>query len=129
MTGTYWNSTGTYQATLDKLWTLIPMYGDVLAQGCRLEKLRRAMLVYRDLHNNGLWNRFREVRTVLGVTPKHFGVHYRHQNGGLDCPEFLAAIESRVDQIVLEAADEQAIVIVELSAHQRMARFAASKKK
>ena len=60
----------------------------------------------------------------LSGHPRHFGVCYQDGGGGLDCPEFLAAFESRFVQIVLDAADEQAIDVVELSAHQRVARAA-----
>ncbi len=122
MTKTYWTHTGKYQTTMDKLWALIPVYGDVKDKGKQLEKYRQAMRVYYDLHNNGLTNRFAQVRTVLGVTPKHFGVRQQDRSGGLDCPQFLSAVESRIDQIVLDTAEEQAIDVVELSAHQRIER-------
>ena len=78
--------------------------------------------MYYDLYNNGLCNRFAEVRTVIGVTPRHFGVHYQDQTAGWFCPEFLIAVESRFDEILLDAADEQNIEVVELSAHQRVER-------
>ena len=123
----YWARSGTYQITEEKLWSLIPTYGPVTEKGKRLEKFRRATQVYRDLYNNGLWNRFAEVRTVLGITPKHFGVHYRDRSGGLRVPAFLAAVERRMDQLVLDAAEEQGIDVVELSGHQRIERIGRSK--
>lgn len=112
---------------MERLQKLISVQGKVGPQAPRLRKLQQAIWVYYDLNNNGLINRFREVRTVIGVTPKHFGVHYRHRDGGLYRPDFLIAIERRMDEIVLEAADEQGVVIVEFSAHQRLARFAQAR--
>lgn len=125
MANVYWARTGKYQVTMDKLWKLIPMYGDVKKKGRKLEKYRQSMKVYYDLYNNGLFNRFGQVRTVLGITPKHFGVR-NDWSGGLECQEFLEAIESRIDQMVLDAAYEQAIDVMELSAHQRLARAKCS---
>lgn len=59
---------------------------------------------------------------MIGITPKHFGVRHQDRSGGLRCPTFLAAVEARIDQMVLDAAEEQAIDVVELSAHQRIER-------
>lgn len=123
MTKTYWARSGTYQITLGKLWPLIPVYGGVADKGKSLEKFRQAAQVYYDLYNNGLCNRFAEVRTVLGITPKHFGVHYRDRSGGLGVSAFLAAIECRMDQMLLDAAEEQGIDVVELSGHERIERI------
>ncbi|WP_127904294.1 hypothetical protein [Solirhodobacter olei] len=123
MKKTYWARSGTYQITFGKFWSLIPTYGAVAEKGKRLEKFRQATQVYRDLYNNGFCNRFAEVQTVLGITPKHFGVHYRDQSGGLHVPAFLAVVERSMDQFLRDAAEEQGIDIVELSEHQRIERI------
>ena len=118
----YWLNTGQYMQTYSALRALIPPQGDVKDRGRRLERFRRAGNVYYDLHTNGLCNRFGEVRTVLGITPRHYGIT-PHRGIHFDARDekFLAAVEARMDEVILAAAQEQGIDVVELSAQERMA--------
>ncbi|SFQ12148.1 hypothetical protein SAMN04488047_13715 [Tranquillimonas alkanivorans] len=102
----YWNGSGRYQVAVDRLSALIPRYGDVKEKGAKLERFRRAVNVYYDLNNNGLCNRFGEVRTVFKITPRHFGVT---PHGDVFDPKFLDAIEEAMDAFALDAAREQGI--------------------
>lgn len=118
--GFYWDGTGSYQSVIAKLEDIV---GDPLRTHRAFEKLRRAKFVYYDLYNNGLTNRFSEVRSVLGVTPRHYGVtvtRLRTQPNGFE--DFYQAVEKRMDQIVLAAADTAKLMVDELSAHERMER-------
>lgn len=114
----YWSGDGRYQETQDKLWALIPEMGEVRHKGRKLEQYRRAVGVYRDLYVNGLFNRFGEVRTILGVTPLHFGI--RPTTLDLFREDFLEAVEAAMDNVILDAATEQGLRVVELSAHENM---------
>lgn len=118
----YWTGTGRYQSVVDKLKKLAV---DSNKKGRALKKFRWANCVYYDLHNNGLFNRFAEVRKVFGVTPLHFGVTNTWSGvEPLKSPEFLEAVERQMDQIILAAANEARFFIDELSADQNMARAA-----
>lgn len=118
--GCYWDQTGTYQSVVEEL---VGLTNDPMRTHRSFNKLRRANCVYYDLYNNGLRNRFSEVRTVLGVTPLHFGVTYlRFLVHPREFGEFYQAVESSMDQIVLAAADQAQLLIDELSAHKNMER-------
>lgn len=118
----YFDGTGRYQTTIKAIEALIPASGDVKDKGKAIERYRRAFNVYYDLHNNGLCNRFGEVRTAIGVTPRHYGIANYRQIYQSEHPDFVSAVETRIDELILEAALEQGIDMVELSAHERLER-------
>lgn len=125
--GCYWDQTGTYQSVVEEL---VSLTDDPMRTHRSFNKLRRANCVYYDLYNNGLCNRFSEVRTVLGVTPLHFGVTYsRLLVHPREFGEFYQAVERSMDQIVLAAADQAQLLIAELSAHKNMERVLRWKKR
>lgn len=103
MTNRYWNSTGTHQSAICLLQKEIPVEGPVSKGRPALEKLRRAINVYYDLYNNGLYNRARQFRGVFGFSA---GVHrYKDRFG-----EYLyARVEEKMDEYVQAAALEAGI--------------------
>ncbi len=109
----YWNSAGKYQRFADELERLIPEEGgvDQPQKNRKLEKFRRASNCYYDLYNNGLGNRFGEMRSVMGIAPSNYKLI-----GGLSrryfhkfTPLFYEHVEAAMNEIVVAAAIEQGI--------------------
>lgn len=119
----YWNNTGRYSTTAIQLQKLIPSTGAVCEpeRNKALEKLRKATNVYYDYNNNALANRAGEVRKLFGFSALAMA---RQRDGELFHHDIQAAFEAGMDAAILSAADEQGIDVVELPAHQRLARRA-----
>lgn len=109
MENTYWNYKGTHQDVIEELNALVPTSGSVPSprKNKALEKFRRASNCYYDLYNNGLWNRAAEFRREFGIPSSHYkyfdGINWRFTK------EMHELVERKMDEIVLAAADEQAI--------------------
>ena len=109
----YWNSKGKYQQFVDELNLLIPDEGPVNQprKNRALEKFRRSSNCYYDLYNNGLGNRFGEMRTVMGIAPNNYRLSTvtsrRHCNEFT--PLLFEHVEARMNEIVVSAAIEQCV--------------------
>jgi len=120
--GFYWYGKGTYQSAIDSLNDVFQEPFEPLPE---FERFLNAAHVYYDLYNNGLCNRFSEVRPVFGVTPCRFKVtKARLMNKTDRFEDFYQAIEESMDRIVLAAADRAQLFVKEVSAHENMARAA-----
>ncbi len=93
---TYWDKTGTHQATYNQLWKLIPSSGPVEKGRPALERLRKATNAYYDIFNNGGWNRRHSITSIFGSGTMNL-VHNRRWD----------AVHSRIEPImdqIIEAA-------------------------
>ena len=109
---TYWNSNGKYQHFVDELNLLVPFEGEVdrPKKNRRLEKFRRASNCYYDLYNNGLGNRFGEMRSVMGIAPSNYRIINTSRRGCYDfTPLLYKHVEAAMNEIVVAAAIEQGI--------------------
>jgi len=107
---TYWTHNGLHQDKLEKLHSLIPAMGEVpngKTTNKNLERFRKAQNCYYDLYNNGLCNRAREFSVVFRIpgVPREIKAHY-------GCADLIskatwAAIEAKMDEIILAAYAEQ----------------------
>jgi hypothetical protein len=110
---TYWESKGLYQAEADALEALIPAVGEVpdnKVTNKYLEKFRKAACCYYDLYNNGLCNRAREFSTVFRIpgVPREIKQNYGYNFLVSSATE--AAIDAKMDQIILLAYEEQLLL-------------------
>ena len=106
---TYWNHSGKHQAKVSLLEKLIPDSGSVNnpRKNPKLEQFRKASNCYYDLYNNGLYNRKSEFRQVFGIPSTHYklGKHGFVQS-------LYDLTERRMDEIILEAFEEQQATLV-----------------
>lgn len=107
---TYWENKGLYQAEADALEKLLPSFGEVpdnKVTNKYLEKFRKAVNCYYDLYNNGLCNRAREFSMVFRIpgVPKEIKARYGYADLISKATE--AAIEAKMDEIILAAYAEQ----------------------
>ena len=107
----YWNGTGTHQALIDSLRALIPVSGSVphVRRNRALERFRRASNVYYDIFNNGLCNRSREFYPVFRFGHSYYG--WRRGGYWEHDRRFYERLEDTMDQIIMDAAHEQGVVI------------------
>lgn len=103
---TYWNSSGRHEDLVEPLQKLIPWEGSVPEARFNpaLERFRRASNVYYDVFNNGLGNRGREFFPVF----RFRSGDYRLRNGDFQ-NHFYQRLEEVMDQIILDAAQEQGL--------------------
>ncbi len=115
---TYWNNNGKHQAIVDQLGKLIPDSGECPKTAPKLEIFRQASNCYHDFYNNALCNRFAEFKKVFDFTPKGMVERWDDEISQLLFelkreiffgPENMAALEAKMDSIILEAATEQKI--------------------
>ena len=115
---TYWNRKGTYTYTISELKKLIPSEGPVVNpyKNKKLERFRKASNAYYRLYNDGdfdarkakvfginsyLYNfRINKYYKDGAGTPKHFSTWSQ---------DLYDEVEVGMDQIIVEAAKEQAI--------------------
>jgi hypothetical protein len=126
---TYWNNKGKYPEIQEALSKLVPPLGKVkdAANNPALEKFRIASNCYYDLYNNGLCNRGEEFEEVFGfdafeVGEKHINPRWDREDedqkysGYIDLTqELIDRTEREMDKIILEAAKEQGLPVLELS--------------
>ena len=108
MTNTYWNSKGTHQGLANQLEKLVPATGPVLGgkKNAKLEKFRKAVNAYYDIFNNGGCNRAALIRSTFRISLRSFRVGSHSLAWG----EIHKVVEPIMDQIVLEAAEEQGLL-------------------
>ena len=105
----YWNNNGTHNILAKQVEQLIPGSGEVdqPKKNRALEKFRKASNCYYDLFNNGLCNRAADFRAVFpGLSKSTFIMSNRKYT--VD-PAPWAALEEKMDKIILAAAKEQNI--------------------
>lgn len=107
MDNTYWNRSGKYQELADQLRERVPAMGPVEHpyKNKALERFRNASNCYYDLYNNGLMNRAKQFARIFSVRSTRFRSVI---NGFL--PRLYELTESKMDEIVLEAAKEQGLL-------------------
>lgn len=106
---TYWNSNGTHQELIKKLYSMIPVTGTVYdaKKNVRLEKFRKAMNVYYDVYNNGLGNRASMFKGCFGFASGQYKYPYGY--GRAFDQQLYNRMEAEMDNIVYLAAQEQGI--------------------
>lgn len=108
MQTSYWNNNGKHQSIADRLATLVPAMGSVASGNPKLERFRRASNCYYDLYNNGLCNRAKEFFHVFKFRSSDYRVY------GIRGTDFnrsiFPAVEAVMDQIILEAGNEQGVL-------------------
>jgi hypothetical protein len=112
-TTSYWNNLGRFRTTDENLRPLIPAAGKCQKEQPKLELLRKATNCYYDLFNNGLCNRAREFRQVFGFSPKtRYGTA---EVGGIqfDNEEMNLRLNLTMDRVILDAAFENGVAVVE----------------
>lgn len=114
---TYWASNGKYQTAVDMLTSMLPADGEVpnKLQHPKLEKFRKAVNLYYDLYNNGLWNHTpADFRSVFsGLNPNAFKVK---KGANSHRAVFFKLVEVLMDDIIEDAVLEQAARIAEIRA-------------
>ena len=117
---TYWASKGRYQELYDSLSAEIPSEGECPPSRPKLEALRVAGNAYHDLFNNGGGNRYNDIQAVAGCVPDDLDELvdeedlFAHSVRDFEQPklkfrpfdEVAASMETEVDRIILEAAEE-----------------------
>ena len=122
----YWNKSGRYDALGKQLALLVPTQGSCVIQKdgkavTKLNRYRRATNCYYDLFNNGLINRAQEFRSIFGFSPKKEFSKINYRAGsmfhGIDFvnDRLYAKCDEVMDRIILAAAQEQGLEIVEPS--------------
>jgi hypothetical protein len=101
----YWNNNGKHQAIADRLATLVPAMGEVAKGNPKLERFRKASNCYYDLYNNGLCNRSKEFFHVF----KFRSSDHRSFGKKNFSPSIFPAVEEAMDQIILDAGNEQGV--------------------
>lgn len=110
MQNTYWNNNGTHADLVEKLEKLIPYEGSIPnpRKNRNLELFRKAVNVYYDLYNNGLYNRKSEFRSVFDLNSSYYKVGPRV--GFSYAPSMYTLVEQKMDAIILAAAKEQKLL-------------------
>jgi hypothetical protein len=109
MENIYWNHKGKYQALSEKLQKLIPLEGGVKgSKNKKLERFRKATHFYYDLYNNGLCNNVRGFSKFFNVCLYAHIIETRGYWKIYDSHLYIL-VESKIDQIILEAAIEQSV--------------------
>ncbi len=107
---TYWNHSGRHQEFQNRLETLIPTSGEVsnAKQNRALELYRKAGNCYYDLYNNGLCNRRQEFYSIFKLkSARHSWSRRYNRMSEHEEKTFLAAVESKMDELILAAYLEQ----------------------
>lgn len=110
----YWSGNGRFQDLYDRLHELIPGRGSVKgSKNAKLERLRKMANAYYDLFNNGGMNRQHAISSYFKI--------YRDDMIRACGPMKLNWICSKVDpvieQAILEAAEEQGLVDIEVTSY------------
>lgn len=102
---TYWNHNGLWESAAAVLQEMIPSEGAVRnpQKNKHLERLRKAINIYYDLYNNGLWNRRQGFYRIFGFRCMDY---YRSWENGFT-PELYKQVELVMNGLIELAAVEQ----------------------
>lgn len=110
-TNTYWSGTGKFNELAEQLQTLIPVEGAIKgSKNQALERFRKAVNCYYDLYNNGLCNRARSFAKVFVINTGEYKIFSRGGRRLCFADVMYVAVERRMDEIILTAAEEQGLV-------------------
>jgi len=112
----FWNNNSPLKELADKVQKLVPAQGDIKgSRNRKLERWRKAMNAYYDLHNNGLCNRAQSFSKIFKMAPSHYmtgwnwKVKYRYFTQD-DFRRIGEVIEPKMEQMCIDAAVEQGII-------------------
>lgn len=103
----YWNKTGELQSEYEKLWGLVPAFGECDPKFPALERLRQISGAYRDIFNNGGCNRKEEIWNFFRTS---VDANRNYRTDAVDWDALKKIADPVVTEAIRDALREQELV-------------------